>query len=73
MRDTGAKGTRLGDLTIDRIVEFEAPFMEAFAMLPGLTPEIFETHADWLRAGRTGPAVQAGRVGRGLPPGGKGG
>lgn len=50
MSGAGRFSADLGDLTIQRIVEFEAPFMNAFEMLPDLTPAQFEEHAEWLRA-----------------------
>ena len=37
-----------GDTRIDRIVEFEGPFMPAADMLKGLTPELLEENRHWL-------------------------
>lgn len=39
---------QVGDMTIHRIVEMEAPFMDAMAFLAGLTPEVLEEHRGWL-------------------------
>jgi glyoxylase-like metal-dependent hydrolase (beta-lactamase superfamily II) len=38
----------IGDITIHRIVEQEAPFMEALQFLPDLTPELLAENRDWL-------------------------
>ena len=46
---------RIGDMTIHRIVESEAPFMAAMEFLPDLTPEILDEHRSWLKL--PGPAV----------------
>jgi hypothetical protein len=39
---------RIGDMTIHRIVESEAPFMDAMEFLPGLMPEVLDEHRSWL-------------------------
>jgi glyoxylase-like metal-dependent hydrolase (beta-lactamase superfamily II) len=39
---------RIGDMTIHRIVEMEAPFMDALDFLPGLTTELLDEHRSWL-------------------------
>ena len=39
----------VGDMTIDRIVELDAPFLPALAMLPALTPERLDENRSWLR------------------------
>ena len=40
---------RIGDMTIHRVVESEAPFMDAMEFLPGLTPEVLDEHRPWLQ------------------------
>jgi glyoxylase-like metal-dependent hydrolase (beta-lactamase superfamily II) len=39
---------RIGDMTIHRIVESGAPFMDAMEFLPDLTPEVLDEHRSWL-------------------------
>jgi len=39
----------VGDMTVHRIVELDAPFLPAFAMLPALTPEGLDENRSWLR------------------------
>jgi glyoxylase-like metal-dependent hydrolase (beta-lactamase superfamily II) len=48
---------RIGDMTIHRIVESEAPFMEAVEFLPGLTPEVLDEHRSWLEPAALEPAT----------------
>ena len=38
----------LGEITIHRIVEQEAPFLPVLDFLPGLTPERLEENRAWL-------------------------
>jgi len=40
---------RVGDLTVHRIVELDAPFLPALEMLPALTPELLEENRGWLK------------------------
>jgi hypothetical protein len=40
---------RIGDMTIHRIVESDAPFMDAMEFLPSLTPEVLDEHRSWLQ------------------------
>jgi glyoxylase-like metal-dependent hydrolase (beta-lactamase superfamily II) len=42
----------VGDLTIHRVIEQEAPFFPALDLLPGLTPEVLAEHRPWLREAR---------------------
>jgi len=39
----------VGDMTVHRIVELDAPFLPALAMLPALTPERLDENRSWLR------------------------
>lgn len=39
----------VGDMTIQRIVELDAPFIPALDMLPALTPELLEENRSWLQ------------------------
>ncbi len=39
----------VGDATIHRIVEQEAPFFDAFTFFPALTPDLFAENKDWLQ------------------------
>jgi glyoxylase-like metal-dependent hydrolase (beta-lactamase superfamily II) len=48
---------RIGDMTIHRIVESEAPFMAAMEFLPDLTPEILDEHRSWLEPAALEPAT----------------
>ena len=48
---------RIGDMTIHRIVESEAPFMDAMEFLPGLTPEVLDEHRSWLEPAALEPAT----------------
>jgi glyoxylase-like metal-dependent hydrolase (beta-lactamase superfamily II) len=43
-----AEITRVGDITIHRIIEQEYPFMPALEMLPGLTPELLAENRGWM-------------------------
>jgi glyoxylase-like metal-dependent hydrolase (beta-lactamase superfamily II) len=45
----------LGDLTIHRIVEQETTFLDVFAFLPGLTPEVLEENRHWLQPAALDP------------------
>jgi glyoxylase-like metal-dependent hydrolase (beta-lactamase superfamily II) len=47
----------IDDMTIHRIVEQEAPFMDAMKFLPGLTPELLEQHRSWLEPTALEPAT----------------
>jgi glyoxylase-like metal-dependent hydrolase (beta-lactamase superfamily II) len=49
---------RIGDMTIHRIVEMEAPFMDAMEFLPGLTPERLEEHRSWLEPAALEPVTR---------------
>ena len=40
--------TRLGELTIDRVVEFEQPEFDIYEFFPDATPELLAPHLDWL-------------------------
>jgi glyoxylase-like metal-dependent hydrolase (beta-lactamase superfamily II) len=40
---------QVGDLTVHRIVELEAPFLPALEMLPALKPEMLEANRSWLQ------------------------
>jgi glyoxylase-like metal-dependent hydrolase (beta-lactamase superfamily II) len=44
-----ALGYVLGDVTIHRVVEQEAPFFDAFEFFPTLTQEILEENRSWLQ------------------------
>jgi hypothetical protein len=48
---------RTGDMTIHRIVESEAPFVDAMEFLPGLTPEVLDEHRSWLEPAALEPAT----------------
>ena len=48
---------RIGDMTIHRIVENEAPFMDAMEFLPGLTPKVLDEHRSWLEPAALEPAT----------------
>jgi glyoxylase-like metal-dependent hydrolase (beta-lactamase superfamily II) len=39
----------VGDMTVHRIVDLEAPFLHALEMLPALTPELLEENRHWLQ------------------------
>jgi glyoxylase-like metal-dependent hydrolase (beta-lactamase superfamily II) len=39
----------VGDLTVHRIVEFDAPFIPAREMLPALTPQLLDENRHWLQ------------------------
>ncbi len=41
---------RLGDVTIERIVEYEGPFRTAQDMFPTLAADRLDAHRDWLRS-----------------------
>jgi glyoxylase-like metal-dependent hydrolase (beta-lactamase superfamily II) len=43
-----AEVTRVGDITVHRIVEMEYAFMPALEMLPGLTPELLAENRAWM-------------------------
>jgi glyoxylase-like metal-dependent hydrolase (beta-lactamase superfamily II) len=43
-----AETTRIGDITVHRIVEQEYAFMPALEMLPGLTPELLAENRTWM-------------------------
>jgi glyoxylase-like metal-dependent hydrolase (beta-lactamase superfamily II) len=43
-----AEVTRVGDITVHRIVEQEYAFMSALEMLPGLTPELLAENRSWM-------------------------
>ena len=40
---------RIGDITVDRIIELEGSFMPALEVLPGLTPELLAENRPWLQ------------------------
>jgi glyoxylase-like metal-dependent hydrolase (beta-lactamase superfamily II) len=42
--------TRVGDITVHRIVEQEYAFMPALEMLPGLTPELLAENRAWMES-----------------------
>jgi glyoxylase-like metal-dependent hydrolase (beta-lactamase superfamily II) len=48
---------RIGDMTIHRVVESEAPFMDAMEFLPGLTPKVLDEHRSWLEPAALEPAT----------------
>jgi glyoxylase-like metal-dependent hydrolase (beta-lactamase superfamily II) len=48
---------RIGDMTIHRTVESEAPFMDAMEFLPGLTPKVLDEHRSWLEPAALEPAT----------------
>jgi glyoxylase-like metal-dependent hydrolase (beta-lactamase superfamily II) len=48
---------RTGDMTIHRIVESEAPFVDAMEFLPGLTPEVLDEHRSWLEPAALEPTT----------------
>ena len=39
----------VGDFTIHRVIEQEAPFLPAREVLPTLTPELLAENRDWMR------------------------
>lgn len=39
----------VGDMTVHRIVELEAPFLPALEMLPALTPQLLDENRSWLQ------------------------
>lgn len=41
-------GIRIGEVTIERIVELEGPFLPALDMFPELTPALLDEHRHWL-------------------------
>ena len=43
-----AEVTRIGDITVHRIVEQEYAFMPALEMLPELTPELLAENRSWM-------------------------
>jgi glyoxylase-like metal-dependent hydrolase (beta-lactamase superfamily II) len=43
-----AEATRIGDITLHRIVEQEAPFLPALEIIPALTPERLAENRDWM-------------------------
>jgi glyoxylase-like metal-dependent hydrolase (beta-lactamase superfamily II) len=45
---------RIGEITIDRIVEQEGPFMPALDLLPSLTPALLEENRHWLEPAALG-------------------
>lgn len=45
----------VGDMTVHRIVEFDAPFLPALEMLPALTLELLEENRSWLQPHSLGP------------------
>lgn len=40
---------RVGEMTVHRIVELEAPFLPALEMLPALTPQLLDENRSWLQ------------------------
>lgn len=44
-----------GDMTVHRIVEFDAPFLPALEMLPALTPQLLDENRSWLQPHSLGP------------------
>ena len=48
---------RIGDMTIHRIVESEAPFMDAMEFLPDLTPDVLDEHRSWLEPAALEPTT----------------
>jgi glyoxylase-like metal-dependent hydrolase (beta-lactamase superfamily II) len=49
---------RISDMTIHRVVESEAPFMDAMEFLPGLTPETLDEHRSWLEPAALDPVTR---------------
>lgn len=45
----------VGDLTVHRIVELDAPYLPAREMLPTLTPELLDENRSWLQPHSLGP------------------
>lgn len=45
----------VGDMSVHRIVEFDAPFLPALEMLPALTPELLDENRGWLQPHSLGP------------------
>ena len=39
---------RIGEITLDRVVENEGPFVDAATFLPASTPDVIEANSDWL-------------------------
>lgn len=48
---------RIGEITIDQVVEMELPMFDPFAFLPGLTPEVLEENRAWLQPRALDPAT----------------
>jgi glyoxylase-like metal-dependent hydrolase (beta-lactamase superfamily II) len=48
--------TQLGDISITRIVEQQAPLFDALTFLPDLTPELLAEHSHWLAPDALDPA-----------------
>ena len=42
------KPKAIGDVTVTKLVEFEAPFIERGYAIPDSTREVFDEHRDWL-------------------------
>jgi glyoxylase-like metal-dependent hydrolase (beta-lactamase superfamily II) len=40
---------RYGDMTIERVLEFEGPGLDPFFLLPDLSPEVLAEHTHWLQ------------------------
>ena len=47
----------IADMTVHRIVESEAPFVDAMEFLPGLTGEVPDEHWSWLEPAALEPAT----------------
>ncbi|MEM7172620.1 MAG: MBL fold metallo-hydrolase [Pseudomonadota bacterium] len=56
-RGKGMKGRRLGDITIDRILEMEAPYQPLSAFFAQATPEAIAPHRHWLEPRALDPAT----------------
>ena len=46
---------RLGDFTIERVIEFEEPVLDPYVLYPDATEEAIDTHRHWLEPGLLDP------------------
>ena len=46
---------RLGDFTIERVIEFEAPVLDPYVLYPDATEEAIDAHRHWLEPGLLDP------------------
>ncbi|HYZ40302.1 MAG TPA: hypothetical protein VE687_06705, partial [Stellaceae bacterium] len=47
---------RIGEVEIDRVLEFEAALFEPAVLYPGASPQIIERHRSWLEPSLMDPA-----------------